>query len=80
MDTSTKIIYDYLKSKYNKILLNKKELAKEMGISPKTLDSYISKNIGTPKYKKLGNKPNSRVVFNILDVAEFISNDYIETM
>jgi len=80
MDTSTEISYSYLKSKYNRTVIGKKELAQELAISPSTLDLYISKGIGIPKYKKLGNRPNSRVIFNLFDLAVFLNTDQIETM
>lgn len=73
-------LYEYLKSKYNRITIGKKELSYELGIGLSTLDLYMSKAIGAPRYKKLGNKPNSRVIFNIVDVATFLSSEQIETM
>lgn len=80
IDSNTQVIYDYLKSKYKRITIGKKELAHELGISMSTLDLYISKNMGIPRYKKLGNKANSRVVFNISDLAQFLTENIIETM
>jgi predicted DNA-binding transcriptional regulator AlpA len=69
----TEFIYQDLKSRYNKSTLIKKELAKEMSCSTSTIDLYISKGYRLPNYKKLGTGKNSRVVFNIIDVAEFLS-------
>lgn len=69
----TELVYQDLKSRYAKATLNKKELAKELCMSVSTVDLNISKGIGLPNYKKLGNAKNSRVVFNIVDVAEFLS-------
>lgn len=69
----TKLIYLDLKSRYNKASLTKKELAHELCCSTSSIDLNISKGIGLPNYKKLGNAKNSRVVFNIIDVAEFLS-------
>jgi len=80
MDSYTKSTYDYLTKKYNRTVIGKKELVAEMGISLSTLDLYISRGIGVPRYKKLGNRSNSRVVFNIVDVAEFLNAEKIETM
>jgi hypothetical protein len=80
MQTSIEATYTYLKSKYNTSVIGKKELAQELNIAPSTLDLYMSKGIGVPKYKKLGDKPNSRVIFNLYDLAVFLNSDQIETM
>lgn len=69
----TTLIYQDLKSRYNKASINKKELANELGCSCSTIDLYMSKSIGLPNYKKLGNAKNSKVIFNIIDVADFLS-------
>lgn len=66
-------IYNDLKDRYGKATLSKAELAKELGISYSTIDSYISKGMGIPAYKKLGSSKNAKVIFNIIDVSEFLS-------
>jgi len=80
MQTSVEATYSYLKDKYNASVIGKKELAKELNISPSTLDLYLSKGMGLPRYKKLGTAKNSRVVFNLYDIAVFLNTDQIETM
>ena len=80
MDTSTKATYDYLKEKYNRTVIGKKELAKELNIAPSTLDLYISKGIGIPKYKRASDAKNARLLFNIYDIATYLNSDQIETM
>lgn len=80
MDTSTKQIYEYLQNKYNRLVIGKKELAKELNIAPSTLDLYISQGIGIPKYKKATKAKNARLLFNIFDVALYLSSNQIETM
>ena len=69
----TELVYQDLKSRYNKATLTKKELANEFTVSTSTIDLYISKGIGIPNYKKLGTAKNAKVVFNIIDVAEYLS-------
>jgi hypothetical protein len=69
----TQLMYQDLKSRYNKATLTKKELAKEFTVSTSTIDLYISKGIGIPNYKKLGTAKNAKVVFNIIDVAEYLT-------
>lgn len=68
-----KQIYNDLKDRYGKATLSKAEMAKELGISYSTIDGYIAKGIGIPNYKKLGTAKNAKVVFNIIDVSEFLS-------
>lgn len=69
----TELVYQDLKSRYNKATLTKKELANEFTVSTSTIDLYISKGIGIPNYKKLGTAKNAKVIFNIVDVAEFLT-------
>lgn len=66
-------IYQYLKEKYKRAVISKSEMAKELGISNSTLDLYISKGTGLPNYRKLGKSKNAKVVFNLYDVADFLS-------
>ena len=51
----------------------KKEMANELSISVSTLNLKISKGTGLPNYKKLGSAKNARVVFNIVDVAQYLT-------
>lgn len=80
MDTSIEATYIYLQSKYNRTVIGKKEMAQELNIAPSTLDLYLSKGIGVPRYKKLGISKNARVIFNLYDLAVFLYSDQIETM
>jgi predicted DNA-binding transcriptional regulator AlpA len=80
VDTNRETIYEYLKQKYKRVTIGKKEIAHELGVSASTVDLYISKGIGVPRYRKLGKSKNSKVVFNIADVAEFLTQNIIETM
>ena len=80
MDTHIEATYTYLKSKYNRTVIGKKEMAQELNIAPSTLDLYLSKGIGLPHYKKLGTAKNARVIFNLYDIAVFLNTDQIETM
>ena len=78
MNDQIQLIYQDLKSRYKKSTLSKKEMANELGISYSTIDGYIAKGYGIPNYKKLGKAKNAKVVFNIIDVAKFLS-DTIKT-
>ncbi len=78
MNEQTQLIYNDLKTRYKKATLSKKEMACELGISYSTIDNYIAKGYGIPNYKKLGIAKNSKVVFNIIDVASYLA-DTIKT-
>jgi len=80
MNTNEKATYDYLKQKYNRLILSKKELAVELNIAISTLDLYISKGIGVPKYKRASEAKNARLLFNIYDIAIYLNSDQIETL
>jgi hypothetical protein len=67
-------IYKYLLGKYNKLALNKEELAHELGVSVSAINNCIVKGYGVPSYTKLGHQANARVVFPVVCVAEFLSN------
>ena len=67
-------IYEELRKKYKRMTISKSEMSSELGISNSTLDLYISKGIGLPNYKKLGTAKNAKVIFNLLDVADFLAN------
>ena len=73
MTQSQELIYQDLQTRYCKSTLSKREMAHELGISYSTIDGYIAKGYGIPNYKKLGAAKNAKVVFNIIDVAEFLS-------
>ena len=68
------IFYESLSNKYNKSTLNKVELGKELGISVSTINQNILKGKNLPSYIKNGDAKNSKVTFNILDVAKYICN------
>ncbi len=79
MNEQVKLIYDDLKARYKKSTISKSEMAYELGVSYSTLDNYIARGFGIPNYKKLGNAKNSKVIFNITDVAVFLAQT-IETL
>ncbi|QHG90385.1 hypothetical protein CVO_00400 [Sulfurimonas sp. CVO] len=72
-DLQKERLYEYLLKKYQRAVISKVEMANELGISSSTLDLYIAKGTGLPNYKKLGKAKNAKVVFNLLDVADFLT-------
>lgn len=45
-------IYKYLLTKYNKLMLNKEELAYELGVSVSSINNYIVQGKGIPDFVK----------------------------
>ncbi len=78
-DLQKEKLYQFLSKKYKKVVISKQEMANELGIKYSTISLYIKKGTGIPNYKKLGKSKNSKVVFNLKDVAEFLS-DTIKTV
>lgn len=73
IDLQKERLYEYLLKKYKRAVISKPEMASELDISSSTLDLYIAKGTGLPNYKKLGKAKNAKVVFNLLDVADFLT-------
>ncbi len=44
-----------------------------MGISYSTIDGYIAKGYGIPDYIKIGKAKNGKILFSLVNVAEFLS-------
>ena len=73
MNEQQELIYKDLKTRYKRSTLSKREMAHELGISYSGIDNMIAKGYGLPEYKKLGDKKNSKVIFAIINVSEFLS-------
>ena len=71
-------IYKYLLTKYNKLMLNKEELAYELGVSVSSINNYIVQGKGIPEYVKSGDAKNSKVSFSIYSIARYISNHSVK--
>jgi len=74
MTDRAKLIYDDLIARYKRASISKAEIANELGVSVYTIDKYMANGLGVPSYKKLGKAKNAKVVFNIIDVAEFLAD------
>ncbi|MEA3553701.1 MAG: hypothetical protein U9R39_04755 [Campylobacterota bacterium] len=73
MEKTTQIIYNTLQQKYN-ITIGKSELSKILGVSESYINKCLMQGKGIPNYKKLGNSKNSKVIWNLSDVSDFIYN------
>ena len=67
-------IYKDLTERYQKATLTKKELAHELSMSVSSINNYIVKGAGIPEYTKVGEAKNGTVLFNVICVAEYLSN------
>ena len=54
--------------------LYQKQMSKAIGIGPSTLDLRIKDGRNLPRYIKIGDAKNSRIVFPLLSIAEFLTN------
>jgi len=69
-----KTLREELFKRYNKLVLNKRELAQEMGVSLSFIDKSLARGYGIPNYIKLGHASNGKVMFNMVDVANYLSS------
>ncbi len=67
-----KSLYNQLKDDGYNTLISKKEYLEITGISKSTLDLNISDKRNIPPYTKLGDPIKGRVMFNLMDVCDFI--------
>ncbi|WP_169975921.1 MULTISPECIES: hypothetical protein [unclassified Campylobacter] len=54
--------------------LNRQETAKALGIGVSTLDLRIKDGRSLPSYVKIGDAKNSRIVFTLVAIAQFLTN------
>ncbi len=63
---------EMLFTKYNKITLNRKEVAQELSISLSTLERNLNENTLPLKFKRIGNGPKARYIFPLKAVADYL--------
>jgi len=73
MDIHTKLIYNALKADGYPLFIGKKEYARITRVSTSAVDNYIKQGYGIPDYKKMGNAKNAKVLFSLIDVAEYLA-------
>ncbi len=66
-------IYLGLKEEQYPLMVSKKEYAKIIGCSLSTIDNYIREGYGCPNYKKLGTAKNAKVLFSLIDIANYLA-------
>jgi len=72
-EDNKQVYIDYLLKKYDKLGLNRKETAKEIGISTSHLDKLLRAGVGLPNYRRLGSSQKSRIIFPINEIADFLT-------
>ena len=66
-------LYLTLKEEGYPLMVSKKDYAAIIGCSLSTVDNYIRDGYGCPNYKKLGTAKNAKVRFNLIDIANYLS-------
>ncbi len=65
------IIFNSLRDKYN-ITIGKKELAEILSSSVSFIDKCLMRGENIPNYKRLSSSKNSKIIFNLADVVDYI--------
>ncbi len=73
-------IYSELSAKGYSLLISKKEYSDIVGCSTSSVDNFIRNGYGCPNYKKLGEAKNSKVLFSLIDVANYLAGSTIQTL
>jgi len=71
--------YSQLKADGYPLLISKKQYAHIARCSISTVDNQIKQGFGLPSYKKMGTAKNSKVLFSLIDIANFFSSQTIIT-
>ena len=68
-----------LKSRYNnKLMIDKNELSEVLNISSRTISNKMSEGTLKIRYVKMGTSKQSGVMFPIIAVAEYLTNEMNE--
>jgi predicted DNA-binding transcriptional regulator AlpA len=73
MEQQSKQILEELKSQGYPLFISKKQYAEITQASLSSIDNYMAKGYGVPEYKKLGEAKNAKVLFNLIDVANYLA-------
>ncbi len=72
-------LFDDLKAEGYGLHISKTQYGEVVGCSTSAVDNYIAKSYGIPSYKKIGHQRNARVLFNLRDVAEYLTAQTVQT-
>ena len=73
MELNTQKIYETLVTSYN-ITIGKDELAQILNVSVSYINKCIMQGKGIPNYKKLSSARNAKIIWNLADVADYITD------
>ena len=73
MNDKAKLMFEQLKADGYSLFISKKEYAEIIGCSVSAVDNYIKQGYGIPDFKKIGDAKNARVLFNLIDVVNYLS-------
>ena len=79
MSEETEFIFNELR-KDHPLFIGREEYGEIIGVSTGTIARRIRAGIGLPNYKRAGDWKNSRILFNLKDVAEFLSSQTTKTV
>jgi len=79
VDEEAEALFSELRAEGYSLLISKKEYAKIAGCSISTVDNQIKLGYGLPNYKKMGTAKNAKVMFSLLDVANYFATQTIKT-
>lgn len=67
-------LYSELKAEGYKLFISKKQYASIISCSVSTVDNYIRDGYGCPNYKKVGKAKNAKVLFSLIDTANYLAH------
>lgn len=73
------VIYCELKEEGYQLFVSKKEYADIVNCCISTVDNQIKLGYGLPNYKKMGSAKNAKVMFSLLDVANYLASQTVKT-
>lgn len=71
--SNAEAIYSELREEGYPLLISKKQYSEIVNCSVSTVDNYIREGYGCPNYKKMGQAKNAKVLFSLIDVANYLS-------
>jgi hypothetical protein len=78
-DDEARAYYSELKMEGYLLFISKKQYAKIANCSLSTVDNNIKRGYGLPNYKKIGIAKNAKVIFSLIDVANYFASETIKT-
>ncbi len=66
-------IYSELREEGYSLLITKRQYSQIVNCSLSSVDNYIREGYGCPNYKKMGKAKNAKVLFSLIDVANYLA-------